>query len=122
MTPLQQEKIPCIYGIFLLIFSPLVDILLLYLLDVSLSSILPILPSLNEDRSDEYWFDCTTLHLMRETISELCIIYLEIYGTLVAKKFRPNILYCDHVWWYDILHGNQPTKHHLRPMVIDFIS
>ena len=47
---------------------------------------------------------------MRETISKLHIISLEIYATLVAKKFRPKILYFDHVWWFDLVHAHQTHK------------
>lgn len=38
---------------------------------------------------------------MRETVSELCIISLEIYETLVVKKLRPKIMYCHHVWRFE---------------------
>jgi hypothetical protein len=54
-----RKKSMCLWN-FLLIFSPLVDLCLLDVLDVSFSSILPELPSLNEDRSDKYLFSCTS--------------------------------------------------------------
>ena len=44
---------------FLLIFWHLVDLARVDLLDVSLSSSLPKIPSLEEDRSDKYLFGST---------------------------------------------------------------
>jgi hypothetical protein len=55
---------------FLLIFSPLVDLCLLDVLDVSFSSILPELPSLNEDGSDKYLFACMSYKTINDRSSQ----------------------------------------------------
>ena len=48
---------------------------------------------------------------MSEIVIELRIISLGMYASLVAKKIRPKILYCDHVWWFDSLYALIWGKH-----------
>ena len=55
--PLRKNSM-CLLN-FLLIFLHLVDLSLVYLLDVSLSSSLPKIPSLEEDRCEKYLFGST---------------------------------------------------------------
>ena len=73
MTALQREKNPMRLWNFLLVFLHLVDINILDLLNVSLSSSFTELPSLEEEKYDKYMFgySCTMGNINQDYITPM---------------------------------------------------